>query len=72
MWSVCFPLIWDNHLIPSEKERFKEMALSLLGREYHLKQARVQPNVVQVSIFFWKHKSTVRWFYRLVSETSSW
>jgi hypothetical protein len=47
MWSLIFPKIWDNHLELNEKEKFKGAALLLLSKDYHLKQARVQPNVIQ-------------------------
>jgi len=54
MWSLIFPKIWDNHLELNEKEKFKGAALLLLSKTkiYHLKQARVQPNVIQVRFFF--------------------
>lgn len=47
MWSTLFPLIWDNQLEMADKERLKSTIVTLLSKDYHMKQQRVQPNVVQ-------------------------
>lgn len=47
MWSTLFPLIWDNQLSMADKERMKTTIVTMLSKDYHMKQQRIQPNVIQ-------------------------
>lgn len=46
LWVTIFPQLWSN-LSVEEKDKLNNQLISFLTKEYHLKQQRNQPNVIQ-------------------------